>query len=214
AVFDPVSLKNNPSTTQKEDTIFLPLNPESKLVLRSPLFGPSSSSLKNDTHTIQAVFSPASLKNNPSTTQKEDAIFPLLDPNGLDNLVTATNDPMDKDASSSNMMVTKKSNLVLGAALFGSASLKNDTCEIHRKGATCPPLTLNRLENPVATADAPIDKDPSSPNITVSKSSKESPLFDPAPTADAPMDEEPSSPNMTVSETSKESPLFDPAPGD
>ncbi|KAG6815774.1 hypothetical protein H0H87_011451 [Tephrocybe sp. NHM501043] len=173
AVFGPASLKNNPSATQKEDAIFPPLNPESNLVLRSPFFGPSS--LKNNTHAIQAVCGPASLKNNPSTTQKEDGIFPPLDPDGLENLVTATNDPMDEDALSSNTMVTEKSNLVLMSALFGPISLKNDTCEICREGATCPPLTLDGLKNPVTTADAPMDEDPSSSNMTVSETSKESP---------------------------------------
>ncbi|KAG6851556.1 hypothetical protein H0H87_000537 [Tephrocybe sp. NHM501043] len=122
---DSIGLKNNACATQKDNAILPPLdlygletpvtainNPmdkdasslnilvtkKSNLVLRSPLFGPSS--LKNDTHTIQAVFGSASLKNNPSTTQKEDAIFPPLNPDGLENLVTSTNDPMDKDASS------------------------------------------------------------------------------------------------------------------
>ncbi|KAG6825034.1 hypothetical protein H0H87_010509 [Tephrocybe sp. NHM501043] len=206
---DSIGLKNNPCATQKNDVILPPLDlyrletlvtaindpmdkdvsssnisvtKKSNLVLRSPLFGPSS--LKNDTHAIQAVFGSASLKNNPSATQKEDAIFPLLNlDDGCENLVTATNDPMDKDASSLNMMVTKKSNLVLRSALFGPASLKNDTHEICREGATCPPLTLDGLENPVTTADAPMDKDPSSLNMTVSKMSKESPLFDPVPPA-------------------------------
>ncbi|KAG6823511.1 hypothetical protein H0H87_011835, partial [Tephrocybe sp. NHM501043] len=123
-----------------------------------------------------AVFGSASLKNNP-------AIFPLLNPDGHENLVTATNDPMDKDALSLNMMVTKKSNLVLRSALFGPASLKNDTHEICREGATCPPLTLDGLENPVTTADAPMDKDPPSLNMMASKMSKESPLFDSVPPA-------------------------------
>ncbi|KAG6814719.1 hypothetical protein H0H87_007812, partial [Tephrocybe sp. NHM501043] len=107
-----------------------------------------------------AVFSSASLKNNPSIIQKEDVIFPPLNPDGLENLVTVTNNPMDKDALSSNMTVTKKSNLVLRSALFGPISLKNNTCNIHRKGTTCPPLTLDGLENPVATAYAPMDEDP------------------------------------------------------
>ncbi|KAG6815552.1 hypothetical protein H0H87_000617 [Tephrocybe sp. NHM501043] len=118
-----------------------------------------------------------------SAIQKEDAIFPPLNPNGLENLVTATNNPIDKNVLSLNMMVTEKSNLVPKSALFGPASLKNDTHEIHRKGATCPPLTLDRLENPVATANAPMDEDPSSPNMMVSETFKESPLFNPTPTA-------------------------------
>ncbi|KAG6813538.1 hypothetical protein H0H87_009083, partial [Tephrocybe sp. NHM501043] len=104
-------------------------------------------------------------------TQKEDMIFPPLNLDGLENLITATNNSMDKDALSSNMMVTKKSNLVL------------------REGATCPPLTLDGLENPVATANTPIGKDPSSPNMMVSKTSKESLLFDPSPPAIKEMEE-------------------------
>ncbi|KAG6842708.1 hypothetical protein H0H87_010948 [Tephrocybe sp. NHM501043] len=203
-----IGLKDNPHTTQKDDAILPPLDlygletlvtaindpmdkdasfsnilvtKKSNLVLRSPLFGLSS--LKNDTHAIQAVFGSASLKNNPSTTQKNDAIFPPLNLNGLENLVTATNNPMDEDALSSNTIVTKKSNLVPRSALFGPASLKNDTCEIHRKGAICPPLTLDGLENLVATANTPMNEDSSSPNMTVSETSKESSVFDPAPPA-------------------------------
>ncbi|KAG6815030.1 hypothetical protein H0H87_005730 [Tephrocybe sp. NHM501043] len=130
-----------------------------------------------------AVFTSASLKNNPNATQKKDIIFPPLDPDGLENMVTATNDPMDEDALSLNTMVTKKSNLVLRSALFGPASLKNDTHEICREDAIWPPLILNALENPVATANAPMDMDSSFPNMTVSETSKESPLFDSAPTA-------------------------------
>ncbi|KAG6814752.1 hypothetical protein H0H87_007611, partial [Tephrocybe sp. NHM501043] len=159
----------------------IPVTKKSNLVLRSPLFGPSS--LKNDTHTIQAVFGSASLKNNPSTTQKENANFPLLNLNKLKNLITATNNPMDKDALSLNTTVTKKSNLVLRSALFGPASLKNDTHKIYREDATCPPLILDGLENLVATANASIDEDTSSLNMMVSKTSKESPLFDPTPPA-------------------------------
>ncbi|KAG6827672.1 hypothetical protein H0H87_004015 [Tephrocybe sp. NHM501043] len=153
---DSIRLKNNPCATQKDDVI-LPHGLETLVTaINDPMDGDASS----------------------FTTQKEDAIFPPLNLDGLENLVTATNDPMDKDASSSNMMVTKKSNLVLRSALFGPTSLKNDTCKIHREGATCPPLTLDGLENPVATANAPMDEEPSSLNMTVSETSKESPLFD------------------------------------
>ncbi|KAG6826701.1 hypothetical protein H0H87_006620 [Tephrocybe sp. NHM501043] len=66
-------------------------------------------------------------KNNPCATQKDNVILPPLDLDGLENLVTAINDPMDKDASSSNILVTKKSNLDLRSPLFGPGSLKNDT---------------------------------------------------------------------------------------
>ncbi|KAG6855386.1 hypothetical protein H0H87_003786 [Tephrocybe sp. NHM501043] len=162
---DSIGLKNNPHTTQKDNVILPPLDPDG---LENP---------------VTAIDDPMDEDASSSNMLKEDMNFPPLDPDGFENLVTATNNPMDKDALSSNMMVTKKSNLVPRSALFGSTSLKNDTCKIYREGATCPPLTLDGLENSVATVNAPMDKDPSSPNMMVSKTSKDSPLFNPTPTA-------------------------------
>ncbi|KAG6815756.1 hypothetical protein H0H87_011612, partial [Tephrocybe sp. NHM501043] len=118
---------------------------------------------------------------------KDDAILPLLDLDGLETLVTAINNPMDEDASSSNMPVIKKSNLVSRSPLFGPGSLKNDTCAIQTVFGFASlknnPSTTQEEDTIFPTADTPMDKDPSSPNMTVSKTSKESPLFDPAPTA-------------------------------